>query len=95
MFHLAAKARELYRLDLELNGVQTSMEVDSGVDATTVNGDTYKGIINGNSAKNRPRMWTAKVKLRTYTGELLKVLGTVNVVVKYEKQEVELQTLVV
>ena len=35
------------------------------------------------------------MKLRTYTGELLKVLGTVNVAVKYEKQEVELQTLVV
>ena len=35
------------------------------------------------------------MKLRTYRGELLKVLGAVNVVVKYEKQEVELQTLVV
>ena len=40
-------------------------------------------------------MGTAKVKLRTYTGELVKVLGTVNVVVKYEKQAVEVQTLAV
>ena len=40
-------------------------------------------------------MGTVKVKLRTYTGELVKVLGTVNGVVNYEKQEVELQTLVV
>ena len=40
-------------------------------------------------------MGTAQVKLRTYTGELVKVLGTVNVVLKYEKQDVELQTLVV
>ena len=37
---------------------------------------------------------TAKVKLRTYTGELMKVIGTLNVIVKYEKQEVELQTIV-
>ena len=56
MFHLAAKERELYRVDLEINGVQTSMEVESGVDATTVNGDTNKRIIDGNSAKNRLRM---------------------------------------
>ena len=40
-------------------------------------------------------MKTAKAKLRTYTGELVKVIGTLNVIVKYEKQEVELQTLVV
>ena len=33
-------------------------------------------------------MGTAQVKLRTYTGELVKVLGTVNFVLKYEKQEV-------
>lgn len=40
-------------------------------------------------------MGAAQVKLRTYTGELVKVLEAVNVVLKYEKQEVELQTLVV
>ena len=95
MFHLAAKEREPYQVDLQLNGVQTSMEVDTGTAATIINKETYKRIIDGNSAKNRPQMGTTKVKLRTYTGELVKVLGTVNVVVKYEKQEVELQTLIV
>ena len=95
MFHLAAKEREPYRVDLQLNGVQTSMEVDTGAAATVINEETYKRIIDGNSAKNRPQMGTTKVKLRTYTGELVKVLGTVNVVVNYEKQEVDLQTLVV
>ena len=45
--------------------------------------------------KKRPQLETAKMKLRTYTGELVKVIGTLNVIVKYEKQEVELQTLVV
>ena len=95
MFHLAAKERKPYRVDLQLNGVQTSMEVNNGAAATVINEETYKRIIDRNSAKNRPQMGTAKVKLRTYTGELVKVLGTVNVVVNYEKQEVELQTLVV
>ena len=40
-------------------------------------------------------MRPAHVKLRTYLGELVKVLGTVDVVVKYEEQENELSTLVV
>ena len=35
------------------------------------------------------------MKLRKYTCELVKVIGTLNVIVKYEKQEVELQTPVV
>ena len=40
-------------------------------------------------------MKPAHVKLCTYTGELIKVLGTVDVVLKYEGQKNELSTLVV
>ena len=29
------------------------------------------------------------MKLRTYTGELVKVIGTLNVIVKYEKQRIK------
>ena len=93
--HDVAKEREPYRVDLQLNGVQTSMEVDTGAAATIFNEEAYKRIIEGNPERNRPQMETAKVKLRTYTGELVKVMGTVNIVVKYEKHEVELHTLVV
>ena len=35
------------------------------------------------------------MKILTYLGELVKVLGTVEVVLKYEEQENELSTLVV
>lgn len=95
MFHMTAQEREPYRVQLQLNGVQTSMDVDTGAAATIINEDTYKRIIEGNLVKNRPQLETAKVKLQTYTGELVKVMGTLNVIVKYEKQDVELQTLVV
>ena len=71
------------------------MEVDTGAAATIINEEIYKRISEGNQVKNRPQLETAKVKLRTYTGELGKVIGTLNVIVKYKKQEVELQTLVV
>ena len=67
----------------------------SGAAATIINEDTYKRIIEGNLVKNRPQLENAEVRLQMYTGELVKVMGTLNVIVKYEKQEVELQTLVV
>ena len=69
--------------------------MDSGAAATIINDETYKIIIEENLVKNRQQLEVAKVRLRTYTGELVKVIGTLNVIVKYEKQEVELQTLVV
>ena len=95
MFHMITKEKEPYRVELKLNGVHTSMEIDTGAAASIINEETYKRISEGNQVKNRPQLETAKVKLRTYTGELVKVIGTLNVIVKYEKQEVELQTLVV
>ena len=94
MLHMTIKEKEPHRVELKLNGIHTSMEVDTGTAATIINEETYKRISEGNPVKNRPQLETAEVKLRTYTGELVKVIGTLNVIVKYEKQEVELQTLV-
>ena len=74
MFHLAAKEREPYQVDLQLIGVQASMEVDTGAAATIINEETYKRIIEGNPERNRPQMETAKVKLRTHKGELVKAM---------------------
>ena len=59
------------------------MEVDAGAAATIINEETYKRIIEGNHAKNRPRLETAKVKLRNYVSELFNFIGTLNVIVKY------------
>ena len=95
MFHMTTKEKEPYPLELKLNGIHTSMEVDTGAAATIINEETYETISEGNKVKNRPQLGTAKVKLGMYTGELVKVIGTSNVIVKYEKQDVELQTLVV
>ena len=93
MFHMTTKEKEPYRVKLKLNGIHRSMEVDTGAAATIINEETYKRISEGNQVKNRPQLETAKVKLRTYTGEVVKVIPTLNVIVKYEKQEVELKTL--
>ena len=54
MFQLVVKERELYGIDLQVNGVQTSIEEDTGAAATIMNKKTYKRIIDGNSETNRP-----------------------------------------
>ena len=46
--------------------------MDTGVAAISYE-ETYKRISEGNQVKNRPQLEIAKVKLRTYTGELFKV----------------------
>ena len=95
MFRVVAEGKEPYRVVIDLNGISTSMEVDTGAAATIISEETFKEINQGHSAKKKVEMKPAHVKLRTYTGELVKVLGTVDVVVKYEGQENELSALVV
>ena len=92
MFHMTTKEKEPYRNELKQSGVHTSMEVDTGAAASIISEESYKRISEGDQVKNRPQLETAKVK--PYKGELVKVIGTLNVIVKYEKQEVELLTLV-
>ena len=95
MFRVVAEGKEPYRVVIDLNGISTSMEVDTGAAATIISEETFKEINKRSSAKKKLEMKPAHVKLRTYTGELVKVLGTVYGVVKYEGQENELSTLVV
>ena len=56
MFHINAAEREPFRVELQLNGVQTSMEVDTGAAATIINEETYKRIIAGNLVTNRKQL---------------------------------------
>ena len=63
MFHMTTKKKEPCRVELNLNGVNTSMEVDTGSAATIIIEETYKRISEGHQVKNRPQLETAKVKL--------------------------------
>ena len=95
MFRVVAGGKEPYCVVIDLNGISTSMEVDTGAAATIISKETFKEINQGHSAKKKLEMKPAHVKLPTYTGELIKVLRTIDVVLKYEGQKNELSTLVV
>ena len=71
------------------------MEVDTEAAATIISEETFKKISRGNSAQKKLEMISTQVKLRTYPGESVKILGTVDIVVFYEGQEKELSTLIV
>ena len=63
--------------------------IDIGSGATIISEDTFKEIARGKS-----EVQPATVKLRTYTGESVKVLGTVNIMVNYEQQKEESSPLI-
>ena len=67
------------------------MEVDTGAAATIISEETFKKL----TAQKKLEMKPTQVKLRTYNGESVKILGTVDVVVFYEGQKKQLSTLVV
>ena len=43
-FTMTLQDREPYRVEIELNGVKTCMEIDTGAAATIINEDNFKEI---------------------------------------------------
>ena len=67
------------------------MEVDTGASASIIWYYTYKELWRG----CLPPLKKTNVKLRTYSGEIIKVLGTMTIEVVYEHQKEQLPLLVV
>ena len=73
----------------EVNGVPLEMELDTGASVSIVTETTWKDRFPGVQLEN------TGIQLKTYTGEELRVLGQIQVHVKYENQEHQLPLLVV
>ena len=76
---------------VKANQADLLMEVDTGASASLISEATYKQLLQG----NLPRLKKTNVKLHTYSGELLKVLGSITIDVVYEGQNEKLPLLVV
>ena len=85
------KGTEPMMVTVTVNNSTLQMEVDTGAAASVISEKTYHALWHDNA----PLIQQTKVKLRTYTGELLEILGQVNVQVKYQGQEEQLPLLVV
>ena len=67
------------------------MEVDTGALCSVISEETYKTLWGDNPPKLNP----TDVKLHTYTGETIQILGSVSVDVEYQEQQEKLDLLVV
>ena len=85
-------SRALLMVTLMLNGSPISIELDTGVGISIVSKQTYNQLWREN--KRQP-MQPSSVRLNTYTGEKLPVLGVTNVVEGYKQQSEMLQLHVV
>ena len=68
------------------------MEVDTGASLSLISETTYKKLWESDTL---PELQQTTVKLRTYTGEEMRVLGCINVRVQSKEQEAQLPLLVV
>ncbi|XP_068756934.1 uncharacterized protein [Montipora capricornis] len=71
-----------YMVTVELNGLEVKMEVDTGASLSVISEDVYTQLknIEGSSFNLQDN----KLTLKSYTGEIIPVLGTLSVEVKYK-----------
>ena len=78
------------KLDVLMNNTKLIVEVDTGESGTLINESTFHQIW----PKQKPDVSKADL-LRTYTGEKVSLLGTVNATIKYQDQTTRLPVLIV
>ena len=79
-------------MTLTVNDKKTKFEVDTGCGVTVMNEADFQKLWSG---KIRPELADGSIKLRTYTGQKVEILGTVTITVKHKKTRKDLSLVVV
>ncbi len=82
-------AAKPFAVKVDLDGVQSHMEIDTGASVSLISEVTFKKL-----AKQGATLHPCDTKLTTYTGEAIRAMGTTNVRVTYEDQDISLPLLV-
>ena len=85
------KVSEPIMVTVIANQAALTMEVDTGTSASVISEATYQAAV----ARNTTGVTSSAIKLRTYTGEALKILGSTTVAVKYQGQTAKLLLLII
>ena len=89
LWHVSNESSKPLTVEVKLNGVPYLMELDTGASCSLISGATFEEL------KKRGAMLTpSTAKLCTYTGEAIRVVGSTNVQVSYEDQDVTLPLVV-
>ena len=79
------------QVKMRVENEELLMEIDTGASCSVISEETYSKLWSNNA----PKLNTTDVKLRTYTGKTIKILGSVRVDVEYQEQKEKLNQLVV
>ena len=87
MYHVRSNHTPIM-VTLKLNGAPISMELDTGAGISIVSKQTYNQLW---PESRRPPLQPSSVRLKTYTGEKLPVLGVTEVIAEYKQQSERMQ----
>ena len=76
----------------KVNGVDLTIELDTGTTLSLISEKTYKEII---LAETALYLQASNAQLKTYTREVIKVLGAIEVEITHNEQKKQLSLLVV
>ena len=91
LFNISDSLAEPIIVKPNINGVKHSFEVDTGATRSIISHETYVKLW---STLEVPPLSLTRVKLRTYTGETVKVMGEIQVEVVLNNQREQLSLLV-
>lgn len=92
IFQLTESTTEPLRVSVTVHGVDLLMEIDTGAAVSLISRRTYRTVW---PAGNRPELQPSSIRLRTYSGQIIQVLGEISVVATYQNQSKRLPLLVV
>ena len=92
LFSIEGQSAVPIQVDVTVNQKPLKMELDTGASYSLISEDTYQSIW---PEKDGPILQESSVKLHTYTGERVEVVGHIIVTVHCNNQTAELQLLVV
>ena len=89
MFHSTGGDTKPYTVSLKVCGVDMIMEVDAGAALSVISEQTYNSLWS-----DPPPVQPCSSILKTYTGEVIKVKGVIDVDVMYKDQQASLKLIV-
>ena len=89
LFNVGAEARQPIKVEVRIGDTLLIMEVDTGAAVSIISQQEYK------SKFSQYKLHESDVILKTYTSEMMNVVGEITVHVNYQDQEVEMDLVVV
>ena len=89
MYHISSKSTKPVMVNVMVSGQKMEMELDTGASVTLMSEESFKRI-----GRSGVTLHESKVKLYSYTGNQIKVVGCADVTVEHNGQVADLPLIV-